>query len=202
VCVPSHTPVGLEPQPGIFPLRHEPDALRSEREALHDQARRRGARRRSRRVRGRRAPGLSRERRVGSRGHLLAADRGAERGRPPLRGVAFGRAINLDTAAGAVAGLAGGEPLNLVVEREGRVIRLHGLVRGRLSSFRIDPGEAAGTLGACSYELARDGDRYEGRRSCGGGRTERAELRLADSLARWSDPDRAAALALLMGGAR
>jgi hypothetical protein len=116
-----------------------------------------------------------------------------------LRGVAFGRAVNLDTAAGAVAGLAGGEPLNLVVEREGRAIRLHGLVRGRLSSFRIGPGEAAGTLGACAYALARDGDRYEGRRSCGGGRTERAELRLADSLARWSDPDRAAALALLMG---
>jgi hypothetical protein len=123
---------------------------------------------------------------------------GPAAGGSALRGTAFGRPVDLDTGVSTVAGMAGASPLDLSVTRLGTTLRAKGLVRGHLSDFRLDTDELAGTIGACSYELARTSDGYEGRRSCGGP-SEQIMLRLPASLDRWSDSETAAALALLMG---
>jgi hypothetical protein len=125
-------------------------------------------------------------------------------GRPDgseLRGTAFGKPVSLDVRAGEATGIIGGAPTNLTITREGSTLRLQGLVRGQISDFRLDHASAAGTIGACAYELARAGDVYEGRRSCRGP-TEYVNLRMPATFARWRDEERAAALAILMGGTR
>jgi hypothetical protein len=116
-----------------------------------------------------------------------------------MRGVAFGKPVSLTVDPGRVTGIVGMTPLDVAVAREGRTLRLTGLVRGVLSDFRIDPLAARGNLGRCAYELVRDGTGYAGRRSCGAG-TERVRLRVPDALASWQDSERAAALAVVFGG--
>ena len=116
-----------------------------------------------------------------------------------MRGRAFGRAVSLELGARKVTGLVGMQPFDVSVAREGRALHLAGLVRGIPSDFRIDPLAVKGTLGRCAYELVREGTGYVGRRSCGGG-TERVRLRLPDALACWQDEERAAALAVVLGG--
>lgn len=115
-----------------------------------------------------------------------------------VRGRAFGRAVNVDASPGRVAGLADGRPIDLAVERRAGALHVEGLVRGEMSRFRLDEGVAEGRLGRCAYELTRGEHAYEGRRSCGG-RTEHVWLRVPANLARWSDAERAAVLAILLG---
>jgi hypothetical protein len=116
-----------------------------------------------------------------------------------MRGKAFGRPVSLELGATKVTGIVGTQPFDVSVTREGRALHLTGLVRGVPSDFRIDPLAVHGTLGRCSYELVREGTGYVGRRSCGGG-TERVSLRVPDALACWLDVERAAALAVVLGG--
>jgi hypothetical protein len=116
-----------------------------------------------------------------------------------MRGKAFGLPVNLAIDAGRVTGLVGGQPVDVTVTREGRALRVDGIVRGSPSSFRIDPLAAKGRLGSCSYELARDRDVYTGRRACGGG-SAWVRLRVPDTLACWQDAERAAAFAVVLGG--
>jgi hypothetical protein len=116
-----------------------------------------------------------------------------------MRGTAFGRPVSLELGAQKVTGIVGTQPFDVSVTREGGALRLTGLVRGMPSDFRIDPAAVNGKLGRCSYELVREGTAYAGRRSCGGG-TERVRLRLPDALACWQDAERAAALAVMLGG--
>jgi hypothetical protein len=117
-----------------------------------------------------------------------------------LRGTAFGRPVTLDAGPSAVTGLMGGGPLDLRTSRAGAAVRAQGVVRGRTADFQVDGEAIAGTLGVCSYDLSRRGDRYEGRRSCGGP-TEQVTLRLPVSLGQWGDAEAAAAMAVLLGGA-
>lgn len=114
-----------------------------------------------------------------------------------IRGHAAGRLVNVEAGEGRVTGLVSGGPIDLTVARTDDTLVVSGLVRGRISSFRIDSMAARGTLGGCSYELARDGLDYEGRRSCGGP-TERVSLRIPTELDRWGDDERAAVLAILL----
>jgi hypothetical protein len=115
-----------------------------------------------------------------------------------VRGRAFGRAVNVEASPGRVIGLADGKPLDLAVERSDGALVVQGVVRGEPARFRLDERAAEGRLGRCAYELARGEHAYEGRRSCGG-RTEHVWLRVPANLARWSDAERAAVLALLLG---
>lgn len=114
-----------------------------------------------------------------------------------IRGNAAGRLVNVEAGGGRVTGLVSGGPMELSVARRDDALLVSGLVRGRISAFRIDTLAARGTLGRCSYELMRDGFEYEGRRSCGGP-SERVLLRIPEALERWSDTDRAAVLAILL----
>ncbi len=114
-----------------------------------------------------------------------------------IRGHAVGRLVNLEAGEGRVTGLVSGGPMELSVERNGDTLVVEGLVRGRISAFRVDPAAVRGTIGRCSYELWRSGFEYEGRRSCGGP-TERVSLRMPEALERWSDDERVAVIAILL----
>jgi hypothetical protein len=116
-----------------------------------------------------------------------------------MRGKAFGLPVNLAIGEGKVTGLVGTQPVDVTVTREGRALRVEGIVRGSPSSFRIDPRSVNGRLGRCSFELARDRDVYTGRRACGGA-SEWVRLRVPDTLACWQDAERAAAFAVVLGG--
>jgi hypothetical protein len=120
-----------------------------------------------------------------------------------VRGTAFGRAIFLDAGeagcSGHVAGLVGGRPLSVGVTRAGDMVHVTGIVAGEPADFRLGELRGEGRLGRCAYELRRDGARYEGRRSCGGP-SERVRLNVPAALDPWSDTERAALLAVLMGG--
>lgn len=141
------------------------------------------------------------EARVGAR-DIVGSEVNVARYREPeggaMRGTAFGRPVNLAIGPGTVTGLVGTQPVDVTVTREGRALRLTGIVRGTPSDFRIDPRAVKGRLGSCSFELARDGNAYTGRRACGGG-SQWVSLRVPDALACWQDSERAAAFAVVLG---
>jgi hypothetical protein len=122
-----------------------------------------------------------------------------EEGGTAIRGRAFGRPVNVDVNEDRVTGLAGGHPIDLEVSVHGPGLHLEGTVAGAPARFAIGPHAAQGTLGRCSYELARAGSGYEGRRSCGGP-SAHTWLRLPTALDGWGDDARATVLALLLSG--
>ncbi|MFT3771286.1 MAG: hypothetical protein QM820_38210 [Minicystis sp.] len=116
-----------------------------------------------------------------------------------IRGRAFGRPVDLEAHDGVVQGIIDGRPVSLAVERHDSAIHFDGIVRAEPSSFAIGARAAQGTIARCSYELTRVELGYEGRRSCGGP-SAHVWLRLPMALDSWGDEERAAVLAILLGG--
>jgi hypothetical protein len=105
--------------------------------------------------------------------------RGGEPGRD-LRSI--GRSVFLTIANDRAVGGLGAAPLALTVEPEDGGLHFNGLVEGSISDFHLGGERLRGKIGACSYELRRRGQSYEGVRSCGA-MIEGASFDLPDSLA-------------------
>jgi hypothetical protein len=82
--------------------------------------------------------------------------------------------------------------------RDNGVTQVSGLFGGVLSDFKISPQIFQGKLGPCSYDLAFDGKRYEGRASCNG-RITLTSLELPVVMASWTDLEVATVLAIVLG---
>lgn len=108
------------------------------------------------------------------------------------------RASGADKIVGSIAG----QPTDLTIEEGPSWLRVHGLYKGRLSSFVFTSRRLQGMIGDCAYLLRTtqgDPETYFGGRACtgGGGGTR---LTLPDAFEGRSARDRVVALALLLGG--
>jgi hypothetical protein len=118
-----------------------------------------------------------------------------------IRGNAFQQWLDLKVTNDRVTGVVMGTlPVDVVSAREGGALRVRGLMRGYPMDYRLDEQRLAGSLGRCSYDLARAGDHhYQGKLDCNGEQRV-VRLKLPPELTRWSDPEIGAALGLLLGG--
>lgn len=116
-----------------------------------------------------------------------------------IRGRMFRTPVDLAVTTGKVAGVIGNGPMQISVTTEGGQVRAQGVIGGRLSDFTFSTQAVRGTFGACSYDLALVGRLYEGHRSCGLG-SEEVWMQVPISLGRWTQPEVAASLGILLGG--
>jgi hypothetical protein len=109
----------------------------------------------------------------------------------------FRRPVDLSVTVDKVAGFMGTGPLNISITMEGGQVRARGLVGGRLSDFTFSSQAVRGTFGPCSYDLTLVGRLYEGHRSCGLG-SEEVWMQVPASLGKWTQPEVAASLGILL----
>jgi hypothetical protein len=114
-----------------------------------------------------------------------------------IRGNAFGLVVNVDVTAEGASGLYGGGPLDVKVGLVGNAMNVRGLVQGRPSDFTLSPQELRGNVGACGFEMVRQGAEYVGTRGCRRG-VQSASLSVPAAFSRWTMPEMATALAILL----
>src|SRR5215471_1092356 len=115
-----------------------------------------------------------------------------------IRGTLNGRPFQLsvDQTAGTATGQAGQGPITLNVSEEGDRFTCTGLV-GRPSNISISRERITGTIGLCSYDLARSGESYTGSRSCAGGISP-VTVRFPATILEWKPINICVLMALLM----
>lgn len=86
-----------------------------------------------------------------------------------IRGTVDGRVVDIQVTGTRAQGIWGSGPMSLNVEEQGDQLRMQGLVAGRPSTWTASGEAVQGNIGACSYDLRRQGDVYLGSRSCGRG---------------------------------
>ncbi|MCC6556150.1 MAG: hypothetical protein IT372_24585 [Polyangiaceae bacterium] len=120
-----------------------------------------------------------------------------------IRGVMWGQRVDVqvapagDRAYGVVSGVL---PVDVTASREAGALLVRGRIRGHEAAYRLDDKRLAGSLGRCSYDLARAGSHhYEGHVDCDGN-PRLVRVRIPPELRRWTDAEAGAALGLLLGG--
>jgi hypothetical protein len=112
--------------------------------------------------------------------------------------------VDLRSRDGVIEGVVGSERTELHLENvdEGG-FRVRGLNAGTLGELEVRADRVVGQLGGCAYDLREAsnacGARYSGQRVCRG-LPEVAELTLPPTVAALGPLDRAALLAILLGG--
>jgi hypothetical protein len=115
-----------------------------------------------------------------------------------IRGTAFGRTVALSVTETGASGIWGQGPLNFnVTEPTPEEIKVTGLIAGKPSNFTASPDRISGTIGFCSYDLARSGENYVGSRSCSTGISQ-VTLQFPSTILSWRPIDIAALMALGM----
>ena len=116
-----------------------------------------------------------------------------------LRGTAFNRPLELsvDEGAGTATGVWGQIPMNLNVTEEGDTLKAQGLIAGQPSSFTASKERIDGAMGPCSYDLRRNGEVYNGSRSCGSGLSQ-VTVRFPSNIGRWKPINAALLMSVLM----
>jgi hypothetical protein len=112
--------------------------------------------------------------------------------------------VDLRSANGTIEGVVGSGRTELHLENdESGGFRVRGINGGQLGELEVRSDRIVGQLGGCSYDLrqATDacGKTYSGMRSCGG-LPQNAELTLPPAIAALQPIDRAALLAIFLGG--
>jgi hypothetical protein len=125
-------------------------------------------------------------------------DLGRYEGGKAIRGTAFGRTVDLSLTDTGASGIWGQGPLTLnVTEPSPEEMKATGIVAGQPSNFTASPERINGTIGPCSYDLARSGESYVGSRSCGTGISQ-VTAQFPSTVLSWRPIDLAALMALLM----
>ncbi|HZJ52683.1 MAG TPA: hypothetical protein VFD38_00975 [Myxococcaceae bacterium] len=116
-----------------------------------------------------------------------------------LRGTLRGRPfqLSIDQAAGKATGQGGEGPVTLNAVEEGDQLKCTGLVTGRPSNITASMERINGTIGLCSYDLARSGEAYVGSRSCAGGISP-VTVKFPTNILEWKPINICALMALLM----
>ena len=104
--------------------------------------------------------------------------------------------LSVDQTAGTANGQTGWGPLSLNVSEQGDQLTCTGLI-GRPSNISISRERITGTIGLCSYDLARSGESYTGSRSCAGGISP-VTVTFPASILEWKPINICVLMALLM----
>lgn len=120
-----------------------------------------------------------------------------EDGERSLRGTAESNVIDMHIEEGRVSGAIDSGPVDLAVVRDGTTLEVNGLLAGRVTRFRVDDDGLKGQIGVCSYDLAREGAGFTGRRSCSM-TSQPFRLDMPDTMATWTDADIAAVFAIFL----
>ena len=104
--------------------------------------------------------------------------------------------LAVDQAAGTANGQTGWGPLSMNATVEGNQLKCNGLI-GRPGTITISRDAINGTIGLCSYEMARSGDSYTGSRSCGRGIAQ-ANVTFPTNILEWKPINICVLMALLM----
>ena len=115
-----------------------------------------------------------------------------------LRGTVLGRPfqMSIDQAAGTATGQGGQGPVTMNAVEEGDQLKCTGLV-GRPSNVTASRERITGTMGLCSYDLARSGETYSGSRSCAGGISP-VTVKFPSNILEWKPINICVLMALLM----
>ncbi len=119
-----------------------------------------------------------------------------------FRGHVGDRLVDLRTEESKVFGSIGSAHTELYVEDRPTGIAIKGMYGGTLGTIELLTEKVAGSIGQCTYDLVRvapDQYRYTGRRACRG-RVGSAEIELPQDLGRRPAVDRAALMAMFLGG--
>jgi hypothetical protein len=130
-------------------------------------------------------------------GNHASFGRYAEQDGLALRGLSYGRGVNITVARDRAVGLLGRAPVDLTVSREGDDLHYTGLIGGNPSSFWVNKRAIRGTIGSCGYDLQWSGEAYEGASGCG--RAERmTSFVLPMAFASWDPAELGAALGIIL----
>lgn len=132
-------------------------------------------------------------------GPSLAITRYADRDDHAIRGDVFGRPLNVDVTERGGKGLWGVQPFDIQVTLAGDEMTIQGLVQGHTSTLVLSPRALRGGIGNCSFSMVRKGGEYTGNRGCGS-RAQGASLAFPASFGKWTTPEMAIALAVLLSG--
>src|SRR5262249_31756295 len=126
-------------------------------------------------------------------------DVGRYEGGKAIRGTVNGRTLDLTVSENGASGIWGSGPLTInLVEGAPNELKVQGLIAGRPCSFTATPQAINGTMGFCSYDLARQGgDTYVGSRSCAGG-IGQVTVQFPSTILTWKPINIAVLMALLM----
>jgi hypothetical protein len=115
-----------------------------------------------------------------------------------IRGTVSGRTLDLQVSDNSATGIWGSGPLTInLVESAPNELKVQGLIAGKPCSFSATREKINGTIGFCSYELARSGDAYVGSRSCAGGISQ-VTVQFPTTILSWKRINIAVLMALLM----
>jgi len=112
--------------------------------------------------------------------------------------------VDLRSENGTIEGMVGSGRTELHLEHdEAGGFRIRGINAGTLGELEVRADRVVGQLGGCSYDLRQASDvcgkTYSGLRSCGG-LPQNAELTLPPAIVSLEPIDRAALLAIFLGG--
>jgi hypothetical protein len=116
-----------------------------------------------------------------------------------IRGNAYGRAVSLEWEGTDVWGSYWNLPVKLAVTPAGDAAQVDGEFFGESAAFLYTPRKIDGFLSGCAFLLESvDGKRFDGRRACPGKSMEVLTISFPEQLARRSEAERVAWMALLL----
>jgi len=116
------------------------------------------------------------------------------------RGTTLGRVVDIDFAQqDKVEGVFGSGPVSLKWAPDDGGLRIRGLFGGQISNLLITPEKIDGTMGDCTYQMARDGALYRGFQRCLGITQRDSVLELPPDVVEKPLNERVALFSLVLG---
>ena len=114
-----------------------------------------------------------------------------------LRGMVLGKTVDVAITDTKATGIFGAGPLDITTEHRDGKVHISGLVGGSMTDFELNMKLLKGRIGQCAYDLTWNGKAYEGPRGCGSS-AARVTVYVPATLGKWSEPEMAACLGVLM----
>ena len=114
-----------------------------------------------------------------------------------LRGMVLGKTVDVAITDNKATGIFGAGPLDIATEHRDGKVHISGLVSGSMTDFELNMKILKGRIGQCAYDLTWNGKAYEGTRGCGSS-AARVTVYVPTTLGKWSEPEMATCLGVLM----
>jgi hypothetical protein len=114
-----------------------------------------------------------------------------------LRGTVLGKTVDVTITDHKATGIYGAGPMDIATEHRDGKVHISGLVSGSMTDFELNMKILKGRIGQCAYDLTWNGKAYEGTRGCGTS-AARVTVYVPSTLGKWSEPEMAACLGVLM----
>ena len=131
---------------------------------------------------------------------MTAQDVSLLRDASSIRGNAYGRPVSIEWDDASVRGSYRNLPVKFAVSRAGETVQVEGEFYGEAAEFQYAPDRLEGFLSGCAFLLVENGGRgrLEGHRACVTRKAEALTIVVPEQLARRSEAERAAWLALFI----